>query len=152
MADDVAALIHYLKFDKADVMGYSMGGEVALCTAIQHPDVVKKIVLVSTTFGGDGWHPEMVSGMTQMGAGAAEPMKQTPMYQLYARTAPPEDWPVPLSKLGEMFRTGYDWSKDVPTVKAPALPVLGDADAVRTAHAVQFFELLWRRPHRSPPS
>jgi pimeloyl-ACP methyl ester carboxylesterase len=143
MADDVAALIRYLKFDKADVMGYSLGGEVALCTAIQHPDVVKKLVLVSTTFSRDGWYPEIVSGMTQMGAGAAEPMKQTPMYQLYASIAPrPEDWPVLLTKLGEMFRKDYDWSKDVPTIKAPTLLVVGDADAVRTAHAVQFFELL----------
>jgi len=46
------------------------------------------------------------------------------------------------SKLGEMFRNDYDWSKDVPAIKAPTLLVLGDADAVRTAHAVQFFELL----------
>ncbi len=143
MADDVAALIQYLKFDKADVMGYSVGGEVALRTAIQHPDVVRKLVLVSTTFSRDGWYPEIVSGMTQMGAGAAEPMKQTPMFQLYARVAPrPDDWPVLLTKLGEMFRKDYDWSKDVPAIKAPALLVLGDADAVRTAHAVQFFELL----------
>jgi hypothetical protein len=56
-------------------------------------------VLVSTTFSRDGWYPEIVSGMTQMGAGAAEPMKQTPMYQLYARLASrPEDWPVLLTK------------------------------------------------------
>jgi pimeloyl-ACP methyl ester carboxylesterase len=40
MADDVAGLIHYLGFEKADVMGYSMGGEVALRTAIQHPDAM----------------------------------------------------------------------------------------------------------------
>ncbi len=143
MADDVAALIQYLKFDKADVMGYSVGGEVALRTAIQHPDVVRKLVLVSTTFSRDGWYPEIVSGMTQMGGGSAEPMKQTPMFQLYARVAPrPDDWAVLLTKLGEMFRKDYDWSKDVPAIKAPTLLVLGDADAVRTAHAVQFFELL----------
>jgi pimeloyl-ACP methyl ester carboxylesterase len=143
MADDVSALIQYLKVDRADVMGYSVGGEVALRTAIQHPDVVRKLVLVSTTFSRDGWYPEIVSGMTQMGAGAAEPMKQTPMYQLYARIAPrPEDWPLLLTKLGEMFRKDYDWSKDVPAIKAPTLLVLGDADAVRIAHAVQFFELL----------
>jgi pimeloyl-ACP methyl ester carboxylesterase len=67
------------------------------------------------------------------------------MYQLYARiAAKPEDWPVLITKLGEMFRKYYDWSKDVPAIKAPTLLVLGDADAVRTAHAVQFFELLGR--------
>ena len=143
MADDIAALIKHLGIEKADVMGYSLGGGVALRTAIQHPDVVKKLVLVSTAFKRDGWYPEIVAGMAQMGAGAAEPMKQTPMYQLYARTAPkPADWPVLLTKLGELLRKDYDWSKDVAAIKAPTLLVFGDADAVRTAHAVQFFELL----------
>lgn len=143
MADDVAALIHSLKIEKADVMGYSVGGEVALRTAIQHPEVVRKLVIVSATFSRDGWYPEIVAGMTKMGADSAASMKQTPMYQLYSHIAPtPEGWPVLHTKLGEMFRKDYDWSKDVPTITAPTLLVFGDADAVRTAHAVQFFELL----------
>jgi pimeloyl-ACP methyl ester carboxylesterase len=100
-------------------------------------------VLVSTAFKRDGWYPEVLAGMAQMGAGAAEPMKQTPMYQLYARVAPkPADWPVLLTKLGNMLRKDYDWSKDVAAIESPTLLVFGDGDAVRTAHAVQFFELL----------
>jgi len=54
MADDVAALIHYLQIEKADLMGYSVGGEVALRTAIQHPEVVRKLVIVSAAFSRDG--------------------------------------------------------------------------------------------------
>ena len=143
MADDIAALIKHLEVRRADVMGYSMGGGVALRTAIQHPDVVRKLVLVSTAFKKDGWYPEIRAGMAQMGPGAAEPMKQTPMYQLYARVAPrPADWPVLLTKLGEMMRKDYDWSREVAAIKAPTLLVFGDADAVSPAHAVQFFELL----------
>jgi pimeloyl-ACP methyl ester carboxylesterase len=143
MADDVAALIHYLKIEKADVMGYSVGGEVALRTAIQHPEVVRKLVIVSATFSRDGWYPEIVAGMMKMGADSAGLMKQTPMYQLYAHIAPnPEDWPVLHTKLSEMFSKDYDWSKDVPAINAPTLLVFGDADAVRTAHAVEFFEIL----------
>src|SRR5712692_10232015 len=81
--------------------------------------------------------------MAQMGPAAAEPMKQTPMYQLYASVAPrPADWPVLLTKLGELLRRDYDWSKEVAAIRAPTLLVYGDADAVRTAHAVEFFELL----------
>jgi pimeloyl-ACP methyl ester carboxylesterase len=81
--------------------------------------------------------------MGQMGSQAAEPMKQTPMYQLYASIAPkPEDWPVLLTKLDELLRQDYDWSKDVAAIKAPTLIVTGDADAVRTAHIVEFFGLL----------
>ncbi len=144
MADDIAALIKHLGIERADVMGYSVGGGVALRTAVRHPEVMRKLVLVSTAFRRDGWYPEILAGMAQMGAaGAAESMKQTPMYQLYARVAPkPADWAVLLIKLNEMLKKDYDWSKDVATIKVPTLLVFGDADAVRTAHAVQFFELL----------
>ena len=143
MADDIAALIKFLGIDRADVMGYSLGGGVALRTAIQHPDRVRKLVLVSTAFRRDGWYPEILAGMAQMNAGAAESMKQTPMYQLYARLAPkPADWPHLVTKLGELLSKNYDWSKDVAAIKSPTLLVFGDADAVRTAHAVQLFELL----------
>src|SRR5467141_2391542 len=122
MADDIAALIHYLGFEKADVMGYSVGGEVALRAAIQHPEVVRKLVIVSATFRRDGWYPEIVAGMTQMGPAAAAQMKQTPMYQSYSQIAPrPEDWTVLNTKLGEMFRKDYDWSSEVQTIHIPTL-------------------------------
>ena len=93
MADDIAALIKEIGFAQADIMGYSLGGVVALRTAIQHPEVVKKLVLVSTPFKQDGWYPEVLAGMAQMSPEAAEPMKQTPLYQLYTSLAPnPGDW------------------------------------------------------------
>ena len=63
MADDVAALIKHLDFERADVMGYSLGGGVALRTAIQHPESVRKLVLVSTPFRRDGGYPEVRAGM-----------------------------------------------------------------------------------------
>jgi len=143
MAGDVAALIKELGIQKTDLRGYSMGGGVALRTAVQHPELVRKLVLVSIAFTRDGWYPEIQAGMSQVSAAAAEPMKQTPMYQMYAHLAPkPADWPVLLTKTGDMFRKDYDWSKDVAGIKTPTLLVFGDADAVRPAHAVQFFELL----------
>lgn len=143
LADDVAALLKYLGIERADIMGYSLGGGVALRIAVQHPNVVGKLVLVSAAFKRDGWYPEIQAGMSQIGPAAAEPMKQTPMHKMYATVAPrPGDWPVLLTKMGELLRKDYDWSKDVAAIKAPTLLVFGDADAVRTAHAIEFFELL----------
>jgi pimeloyl-ACP methyl ester carboxylesterase len=143
IADDVAALIEHLGLTEADVMGYSLGGGVALQTAIRHPDVVRRLVLVSTPFKREGWYPEVRAGMEQMGPEAAEPMKQTPMYQLYSSVAPrPEDWPVLLTKLGELLRQDYDWSGEVAAMETQTMIVVGDADSVRTSHAVEFFELL----------
>src|SRR5207302_6614350 len=122
MADDVAALMKHLGIAKADVMGYSLGGGVALRTAIQHPAVVRKLVLVSTAFKRDGWYPEILAGMAQMGPAAAEPIKQTLMYRSYANSAPrPEDWPVLLTTPGELLRQDYDWSKAVASMKVPRL-------------------------------
>ena len=143
MADDVAALIEHLGVGEADVMGYSLGGGVALQTAIRHPEAVRKAVLVSTPFKRDGWYPEVLAGMEQMGPEAAEPMKETPMYLLYAGVAPrPEDWPVLLSKLGELLRQDYDWSEDVAALEMPVMIVVGDADSIPPAHAAEFFGLL----------
>jgi pimeloyl-ACP methyl ester carboxylesterase len=143
MADDIGALIRHLGLNNADVMGYSLGGGVALQTAIRHPGLVRKLVLVSTAFKRGGWYPEVLAGMAQMGPGAAEPMKQTPMFQMYANIAPRlEDWPVLLTKLGDLLRQDYDWSKDVAAIQAPTLLVVGDADSIIPSHAVQFFELL----------
>jgi pimeloyl-ACP methyl ester carboxylesterase len=143
MADDVAALIGHLGFERADVMGYSLGGGVALQTAIRYPEAVRKLVVVSTPFRRDGWYPEVLAGMGQMGPEAAEPMKATPMYALYSSVAPrPDDWPVLLTKLGALLGQDYDWSGDVAAMGTPTLIVVGDADSVRTSHAVEFFELL----------
>jgi pimeloyl-ACP methyl ester carboxylesterase len=143
MADDVAALIDHLKFEDADVMGYSLGGGVAMRTAIQHPKKVRKLVLVSTPFKRNGWYPEVLAAMAQSSPESAEGMKGSPMYEVYSRIAPRvEDWPVLFAKLGALLRQDYDWSKDVAAMKTPTMLAFGDADSVRTAHAVEFFELL----------
>src|SRR5262249_57574531 len=95
MADDVAALIGHLGLVRSDVMGVSMGGGVALRTAIQHPEAVDRVVLVSVPFRRDGWFPEIGAAMRRFTPEHGEAMKQSPMYATYARVAPrPGDWPV----------------------------------------------------------
>ena len=143
MADDIAALVRHLGFDKTDVMGFSLGGGVALRTAIQHPDVVDRLVLVSTPFKSDGWHPDMRAAMKAMGPEVAEPLKQSPMYESYKQIAPKvEDWPVLVAQLTELLRLEYDWSADIPALSMPVMIVVGDADGLPPAHAADFFGLL----------
>ena len=143
MADDIAALIHSLGLDRAAIMGFSLGGGVALRTGIQHPDVVERLVLVSTVFANRGWHPEMTAGMKSMGPEMAEPMKQSPMYADYARVAPNvDDWPVLVEQLTTLLKVDYDWSADVAKLTMPVMIVAGDADGLPPLHAVAFFELL----------
>ncbi len=143
MVDDIAALIEHIGLEKVDLMGYSMGGGVALRMAIQHPEVVARLVLISVPFKRDGWYPEIVAGMGQMSAAVAEFMRDTPMYQGYVSVAPqPENFPALLDKMGDMLRQDYDWSGEVAALKIPTMIVVGDADSLPPAHAVQFFELL----------
>src|SRR6476646_10690389 len=54
LADDVAALLENLKIPRADLIGYSMGGGVAMQCAIRHPDKVRKVVSISAVFRRDG--------------------------------------------------------------------------------------------------
>ena len=88
MAEDIAALIAHLHLGQADLIGYSLGGAVALRTAIQHPEVVRKLVVVSTPHRRAAWYPDMVAAMEQMSAAAAPFMLETPMYHAYAAVAP----------------------------------------------------------------
>jgi pimeloyl-ACP methyl ester carboxylesterase len=143
MGDDVAALITHLGFEHADIMGYSMGGGTALRAAIQHPELIRKLVVVSMPFKRNGWYPEMVASMAQMNTSFAEFMHNTPMHQSYVAVAPhPEQFPVLCGKMGDMLRQDYDWSAEVAALKMPTMIVIGDADGLPPAHAAQFFELL----------
>jgi len=143
LGDDVAALIGHLGLAQADVMGYSFGGATALRTAIQHPHLVRRLVVVSVPCQRDGWYPESLAGMDQMGSHLAEPLKQSPLYQMYASAAPRvQDWPVLLDKTGDLLRQDFDWSADIAKITAQAMLVYADADAVRPPHIVDFYALL----------
>jgi len=148
MADDIAELIPSLGFERAAIMGFSLGGAVGLRTAIQHPDVVEQLVLVSTVFKRQGWYPEMTAGMDAMGPEVADPMKQSPMYQDYQRIAPRvEDWPVLVRQVTEVVKIDYDWSAEIPGLSMPVMLVIGDADGLPPSHAVEFFGLLGGGKH-----
>jgi pimeloyl-ACP methyl ester carboxylesterase len=143
MADDVAALITELKLERAAIMGFSLGGAVALRTAIQHPELIERLVLVSTVFKRSGWHPEMTTGMDAMGPEVAEPLKHSPMYETYVQVAPrKEDWPVLVTQLTTAMKIDYDWSADVARLPMPVMIVVGDADGLPPSHAVELFDLL----------
>jgi len=143
MADDIAALIRQLGHEQADVMGFSFGGAVALRTAIQHPALVRALVLVSAPFRRDGWHPEMVAGFDQMGPEFAEPMKQTPLYETYRAIAPnPDDWQMLVTQLTGLLKLDYDWTAEARGLTMPTQFVVGDADGLPPRHAVECFESL----------
>ncbi len=140
MADDIAALIRHLGLEQADIFGFSLGGGVGLQTAIRHPEVVHKLALASTAFKRDGWYPEVLAGMTSI---SIETFAGTPIHEAYLKTSPrPAAWPTFVAKMRQFLSEDYDWAEGVAALKRPTLILVGDADGLRIAHAVEFFGLL----------
>jgi pimeloyl-ACP methyl ester carboxylesterase len=158
MGNDMAGVLKKLGYDKVDVLGYSMGGGVAFQFAAQHPEMVRRLVLVSTPFSQGGFYPEMLPQQAAIGAAMAEQMKQTPMYKSYMTIAPhPEEFPKLLDRMGASMRKPYDWSSDVKKLTMPVMLIYGDSDMFRPEHIVKFYQLLggglkdagWQREHIS---
>jgi pimeloyl-ACP methyl ester carboxylesterase len=141
--DDIAGVITTLGLGQADLLGHSLGGGVSLRCAIQHPDLVRRLVLVSAPFRRDGWFLEIRAAFDKMGGAEFEQMRQTPMYQAWREVAPDLDaFPTLIDKTGALYRRPYDWSADVKRMRMPVLLVYGDADSIPPAHAAEFFALL----------
>lgn len=140
-ADDVAALIGHLGIRKASVMGYSSGALVALQTAIRHPQLVDKLIVISTAFRSDGLYPEVLEAFAQMPSAApmiAADVSKSPLASLY----PAVNWETVFRKTGELGNRSYDWSASVAGITAPTLLVFADADMMRPEHVVEFYKLL----------
>ncbi|MFC4150546.1 alpha/beta fold hydrolase [Micromonospora mangrovi] len=143
MADDVAALLRHLGLPEADLLGYSLGGGVGLRTAIQHPGLLRRLVLVSTPCRRHGWYPEVLAAMSAQDERTAEQMRGTPPHELYTRIAPrPQDWPRLWARTGDLLRREYDWSAEVAALTVPTMLVFADADSVPVSHMAEFFGLL----------
>jgi pimeloyl-ACP methyl ester carboxylesterase len=158
MGNDMAGVLKKLGYDKVDVLGYSMGGGVAFQFAAQHPEMVRRLALVSTPYSQDGFYPEMLPQQAALGAAMAEQMKETPMYKSYVAIAPhPEEFPKLLDQMGAYMRKPYDWSADVKKLTMPVMLIYGDSDMFRPEHEVKFYQLLggglkdagWQREHMS---
>lgn len=141
LADDVAALVSQLGFEKVDVMGWSLGGAVAFQTAIRHPELVRRLVVISKGVRSDGNFPEVQAqfkGMPDMADAIAQHMAQSPLGELY----PDVNWESLMRKTGALLNKSYDWSADVARITAPTLLIFADADMMPLEHMVEIYRLL----------
>ncbi len=141
--DDIAALAAHLGAPRADLLGYSLGAGASLRCAIGHPQLVRRLALLACPCRREGWFPEVLAGMAAVGAGSAEQMRRSPLFDSYAEVAPdPGAFDALMEKTGALLRRPYDWSEEVARMAARTLLVYADADAVPPSHAAEFFALL----------
>ena len=139
-ADDAAALLRALGVERADVMGYSQGGGVALQLAIRHPSLVSKLVSMSATFRKDGWYPSVFEGI---GGLTAEAFAGTPVEKAFKENTPdPEAYDAYLQKMKRLNIDDQNISDDeMRSISAKTMIIIGDADGVKPEHALAMFKL-----------
>jgi pimeloyl-ACP methyl ester carboxylesterase len=143
MGADIAALIEHLGLDRPDLMGYSLGGGVAFQAAVQRPDLIRRLVLVSAYMWRTAIYPEMLVQQGQVTEEAVEGLKGTPMYQEYVRIAPnPDDFGRLLSEIGAFMAQDFDATDQVRGLQVPTLIAAADADMAPPSHYVEVFGLL----------
>jgi pimeloyl-ACP methyl ester carboxylesterase len=139
-ADDAAALLRALNVQRADVMGYSQGGGVALQLALRHPTLVSKLVTLSATYNKAGWYPVALKGIeglsSMMFAGTSverafkEHTPDTMAFDAY------------LEKMKALNFNDQDISDaQMRSISARTMIIIGDADSVKPEHALAMFRL-----------
>jgi len=140
LADDVARLLDYLKIPSADIIGYSLGGGVAMQCAIRHPEKVRKVVSISAPYARDGWVKEANDALANL---TWELFKGSPMEAEYKKLSPtPDKFPDLVNHIKATALKPYDFGADkLKATKAPMLFIHGDADGVRLDHIAEMYRL-----------
>lgn len=146
LADDVAALLDHLKIPRADLIGYSMGGGVALQCAVRHPDKVRKAVILSSPFRRDGVVKEGADALKNL---TPELFKDSPLETDYKKLSPtPDDFPKFVKHMVASMTKGHDLSAaQLKDTKAPMFFIFGDADGIRLDHIREMFRLKGGETH-----
>lgn len=142
IADDLASLVKSIGYNQVDLLGFSLGAGIAARVAIQHPESINRLILVSGFYSFDGFYPELREQQQQISGSMAQEFYNTPLGLAYLKRAPKDELARLLDSIGAMFRTKLDWSSDVRRITAPVLLVYGDSDMYTPEYMISFFKLL----------
>jgi pimeloyl-ACP methyl ester carboxylesterase len=139
-ADDAAALLRALEVERADVMGYSQGGDVALQLALRHPALVSKLVSLSATYRKDGLYPSLLEGIEGQSATAFAGTSVERAFKEHTPDAAAFD--AYLEKMKVLGINDHNISDaQMRSIPAKTMVIAGDADAVKPEHALAMFKL-----------
>lgn len=141
LASDVEKVMDYLKIDSADIAGYSFGGQVAYQFAIQSPERLQKLVIISSVYKSEGWVSEVTDIFKIM---KPEFFANSPLQAAYDAVAPDKTkWTKFVEQMiasaGEPFNLGDD---NIAKITAPVLIISGDNDGMDKIELAKTYKLL----------
>jgi pimeloyl-ACP methyl ester carboxylesterase len=139
-ADDVAALLGRLEISKADIFGFSNGGNTALQIAIRHPEICRKVIGGSVLLKRNGTFPQFWAFMEN---GTFGQMPQPYKDAFLAVTPDHTKLLTMYQKCADRMIQFQDFSDDqIRSIQAPVLLINGDADVATSAHIVAMSGLI----------
>lgn len=141
LAKDVEGIMDYLKVDSADVAGYSMGGSVAYQFAVQSPQRLKKLVIISSTYKTAGWLPIVNTAFKDF---KPELFDNTPLKTAYDVAAPDKTkWRKFLKQMFDFAQLPFDCGdSNIAKIAAPVLIISGDNDGLDKVELMKTYQLL----------
>lgn len=141
LASDVTKVMDYLKIDKADVAGYSFGGEVAYQLAIQSPERLNKLIIISSTYKTSGWLPEVNKAFEGM---KPDLFTNSPLHTAYNAVAPDKTkWTKFLEQMMASARQPFDLGDgNISKIPVPVLIIAGDNDGLDKTELSKTYKLL----------
>ena len=139
-AADVIELLRQLNIGKADIFGFSNGGQTAMEIGINYPQVVGKLVIASAFYNREGAPAGFWDGFDQV--------KLSDMPQVYQdEFLKVNNNPAALQKMFnrdvERMSSFKGWTEeDLRSIQAPTLVVAGDRDLPTHEHLVEMCRLL----------
>jgi pimeloyl-ACP methyl ester carboxylesterase len=133
MAEDTVALMDRLHVARADLVGWSDGGNLALDLALHHPARVHRMVLSGANFRADGLLDDTIAAIR------SSTPRTWPAFlrRDYERLSPdgPGHWPIVFAKLKAMFLGEPNLTiDDLHAITAPTLVIVGEHDLIKPEH------------------
>lgn len=141
LAKDVEEVMNYLEIDSADVAGYSMGGSIAYQFAVQSPERLRKLVIISSTHKSAGWLPVVNTAFNEF---KPEFFDNTPLQTAYDAVAPDKtQWRKFLKQMFDFAQEPFDCGdSNIAKISAPVLIIAGDNDGLDKIELMKTYQLL----------
>ncbi|HEX2684832.1 MAG TPA: alpha/beta hydrolase [Ferruginibacter sp.] len=139
-ADDVAGLLDYLKIPKADILGFSNGGQTAIEIVARHPQIVNCLILASTFYNRSAVVPQFWEMFNNATLELMPPLLQTGFLAVNNNPA----------LLLNMFNRDVQRMKNfkdfdeekIRSIKSPTLIINANQDVGSVEHAVEMHRMI----------